>query len=271
MDTRPIGIFDSGLGGLTAVLALRELLPDENIIYFGDTARMPYGTKSVKELRQMALQDMQLLSDSGAKAIIAACGTVSSTAADVLASFHLPVFNVVDASVRAMVAMEGSGPLGVIATSASIQSGVFKRRITQLAPEKRVIALPCQPFVELIESGHSDPDDPAVQSCVAECLEPLRQQGVSALLLGCTHFGYLSEAIKNYLGEQVRLVEASRCAARSMAEYLRARAMTGGTGRTSYYTSGSAEEFARRASVLMGRNVSALVSAVPPMEVEDKG
>lgn len=268
MDNRPIGVFDSGLGGLTAVQALRELLPDENIIYFGDTARMPYGTKTVKQLRQMARQDMELLASKGVKAIIAACGTVSSTAADVLSAFHLPVFNVVDASVRAMAEAEG-GPLGVIATRASIESGVFKRRITQLAPEKKVIALPCQSFVELIESGHSRADDPAVQSCVAESLEPLREQGISALLLGCTHFGYLSEAISAYLGEDVRLVSASYCAAKSMSSYLKARAMTGGTGRVQYCTSGSGEEFAMHASRLLGRNVSALVSEVSPMEVDN--
>jgi len=269
MDNRPIGVFDSGLGGLTAVQALRELLPDENIIYFGDTARMPYGTKTVKALRQMALQDMELLASRDVKAIIAACGTVSSTAADVLSSFHLPVFNVVDASVRAMAEIEGSGPLGVIATRASIESGVFKRRITQLAPEKKVIAVPCQSFVELIESGHSAPDDPMVQDCVAQSLEPLRQQGISALLLGCTHFGYLSEAIRAYLGDEVKLVSASWCAAKSMSSYLKARAMTGGTGRVQYCTSGSAQEFSQRASQLMGRNISGLVSAVSPMEVEN--
>ena len=269
MDNRPIGVFDSGLGGLTAVQALRELLPDENIIYFGDTARMPYGTKSVKALRQMALQDMELLADRGVKAIIAACGTVSSTAADVLSAFRLPVFNVVDASVRAMAEIEGSGPLGVIATRASIESGVFKRRISQLAPEKKVIALPCQSFVELIESGHSEARDPLVQKCVAESLEPLKDRGISALLLGCTHFGYLDEAIKAYLGDGVKLVSASHCAARSMSSYLKARAMTGGSGRVSYLTSGSGDEFARRASDLMGRNISALVSCVSPMEVDN--
>ena len=268
MDNRPIGVFDSGLGGLTAVQALRELLPDENIIYFGDTARMPYGTKTVKQLRQMALQDMELLAERGVKAIIAACGTVSSTAADVLSSFHLPVFNVVDASVRAMAEIEGSGPLGVIATRASIESGVFKRRITQLAPEKKVIAVACQSFVELIESGHSDADDPQVQKCVAESLQPLREQNISALLLGCTHFGYLSEAISGYLGDDVKLVSASYCAAKSMSSYLKARAMTGGTGRVQYCTSGDVRDFSQNASRLMGRNIAPLVSAVTPMEVD---
>ena len=269
MDNRPIGVFDSGLGGLTAVQALRELLPDENIIYFGDTARMPYGTKSVKVLRQMAQQDMDFLASLGAKAIIAACGTVSSTAADVLSAFHLPVFNVVDASVRAMASVEGSAPLGIIATSASIKSRVFKNRIAQKCPGRAVIALPCQDFVELIESGHSAANDPLVRQSVMKNLAPMAENGVCALLLGCTHFGYLSQAIHNYLGKDVKLISASRCAAESMKSYLNAQKMTGGSGRTVYYTSGSAEEFTEHASRLLGQSIAGQVKSVSPMEVDE--
>lgn len=269
MDNRPIGIFDSGLGGLTAARVLRELLPNEDIIYFGDTARMPYGTKSVKALRQMAQQDMELLDSMGVKAIIAACGTVSSTAADVLSAFHLPVFNVVDSSVRAMAAMAGDAPLGIIATEASIRSRVYKNRIAQKCPGREVIALPCQSFVELIESGHSDAGDPLVQQVVREALKPMKESGVCALLLGCTHFGYLSEAIRDYLGEDVRLVSASRCAAESMKNYITAHKMTGGSGRTTYYTSGSVQEFTQHASRLMGFSLAGQVEAVEAMEVDE--
>ena len=269
MDNRPIGVFDSGLGGLTAVQALRELLPDENIIYFGDTARMPYGTKSVKALRQMAQQDMDFLASLDVKAIIAACGTVSSTAADVLSSFHLPVFNVVDSSVQAMAELEGSAPLGIIATSASIKSRVFRNRISHKCPGRAVIALPCQDFVELIESGHSAPGDPLVRSSVAKNLTPMAENGVCALLLGCTHFGYLSDAIHNYLGKDVKLISASRCAAESMKSYLSARKMTGGSGITTYYTSGSPVEFAQHASRLLGISIAGQVRGVSPMEVDE--
>ena len=269
MDNRPIGVFDSGLGGLTAVQALRELLPDENIIYFGDTARMPYGTKSVKALRQMAQQDMEFLDSLGVKAIIAACGTVSSTAADVLSSFHLPVFNVVDSSVHAMAAVPGSAPLGIIATSASIKSRVFKNRISHKCPGRAVIALPCQDFVELIESGHSSAKDPVVRRSVAKNLTPLAENGVCALLLGCTHFGYLSQAIHNYLGEDVQLISASRCAAESLKSYLSAQKMTGGSGETLYYTSGSCEEFTEHASRLLGCSIAGQVRSIAPMEVDE--
>ena len=269
MDNRPIGVFDSGLGGLTAVQALRELLPDENIIYFGDTARMPYGVKSVKALRQMSQQDMDFLASLGVKAIIAACGTVSSTAADVLSAFHLPVFNVVDSSVHAMASIEGSAPLGIIATNASIKSRVFKNRIAHKCPGRAVIAVPCQDFVELIESGHSAANDPLVRKSVAKNLTPMAENGVCALLLGCTHFGYLSQAIHNYLGKDVKLVSASHCAAESLKKYLTAQKMTGGSGQTVYYTSGSAEEFTQRASRLLGYSIAGQVRSISPMEVDE--
>ena len=270
MDNRPIGIFDSGLGGLTAAEALRELLPDENIIYFGDTARMPYGTKQVGTLRKMAVQDMQFLASLGVKAIIAACGTVSSTAPDLLAAFPLPVFNVVDASVRAMAATEGDLPLGVIATSASIRSGVFKSRISELCPGREIIALPCQSFVELIEQGHSHRDDPLVQQAVAAELAEMKGKGVESLLLGCTHFGHVGEAIRDYLGEPLRLVSASHCAAADLRDYLVAQDMTGGTAQERFYTSGSVEAFTEMASLLLGRDIAGQVWQTRPMEMEDE-
>ena len=267
MDNRPVGIFDSGLGGLTAVSALRELLPDENIIYFGDTARMPYGTKSVLQLRCMAQQDMELLEARNVKAILAACGTVSSTASDILAAFRLKVFNVVDAAVEAVAKTEGNAPIGVIATDASIKSGVFKRKIEALCPDREVIALPCQDFVKLIESGHTGEDDIEVIKSVEGYLRPMKEKGVAALLLGCTHFGYLSAPISAYLGENVRLVSASHCAALSMRDYLVSHGMTGGGGSTQYITSGDKAQFAELASRLLGESVEDKTAEIDFMEV----
>lgn len=256
MDHRPIGIFDSGLGGLTAVMALRKLLPDENIIYFGDTARMPYGTKSVPMLRKMAQQDMELVAKYGVKAIIAACGTVSSTAPDVLERFPIPVFNVVDAPVLKMASVPGDAPLGVIATETSIRSGVFAGKISKLCPGREIIPIPCQDFVRIIESGHTDASDSVVCECVEKCLSPLSGKGISSLLLGCTHFGFLSQAISAYLGEDIELVSAAACAAESTAAYLRCLELTGGEGKTQYITSGDREQFVRLSSRLLGEDTS---------------
>ncbi len=256
MDHRPIGVFDSGLGGLTAVTAIKELLPEENIVYFGDTARMPYGTKSPPVLRKMAQQDMELIAGYGVKAMIAACGTISSIAPDVLLQFPVPVFNVVDAAVNRTVRIGGNAPLGIIATQASIKSGVFAGKIAALCPGREIIALPCQDFVRIIEEGHTDPNDPVVTECVQEALSPLRGKKISALLLGCTHFGFLSEAIRAYLGEDVRLVSASACAAEALTVYLEENALTGGSGNIRYLTSGSREQFAELSSRLLGEDTA---------------
>lgn len=251
MDNRPVGIFDSGLGGLSALRVLRQLLPGENIVYFGDTGRNPYGVRSPEELRRMAREDMELAASFGAKAIIAACGTVSSTAPDVLAAFRLPVFNVIDASVAALAAVPGDAPLGVIATSASIKNGAFKRRLTALCPGREIVDGACQDFVRLIEQGHTDEHDPQLVAAVEEYLAPLKARGVCALLLGCTHFDFAEHAIRNYIGREVRIVSASGCTAQSMCDYLRAHDLTGAGGATEYYTSGSAESFAANAGALL--------------------
>lgn len=265
MDNRPIGIFDSGLGGLTALRAFRELMPEEDIIYFGDTGRVPYGSRPAEQLRIMAQQDLDFLADKGVKAIIAACGTVSSIAPELLAEYKLPAVGVVQAGAQELSKHGGTGTLGVIATQASINSGAYRRTLAGLCPGREVIAIACPEFVPLIESGHSAPEDALVRAAVERQLRPIKAAGVTALLLGCTHYGIIGAAIANYLGAGVELVSASVSAARRLSGLLRDRDMTGGSGREIYYTSGSGEEFSRLAGALLGREgVSAC--EVPIME-----
>ena len=196
MDNRPIGIFDSGLGGLTAVMALRRLMPEENIVYFADSARVPYGEKSREELLVMARQDLDLLASFSAKAIIAACGTVSSNAPHILEGYPLPVCGVLNPGIEAMARVPGRAPLGIIATAASIKAGAFRRALTEKAPGRQIIDLPCPDFVPLIESGHTSPQDPALRRAVEEALAPVKAAGAGALLLGCAHDGWGSAAIR---------------------------------------------------------------------------
>ncbi|MGI5976664.1 MAG: glutamate racemase [Candidatus Limivicinus sp.] len=267
MDNRPVGIFDSGLGGLTAARALRELLPEENIIYFGDTARCPYGKRTIGQIRAMARQDMELVRSFGAKAIIAACGTVSCAAEEDFKTFPVPVFSVIDPGVRAMAAVEGDGPLGIIATAASIKSGVIHGRLQALCPDREIVDAPCQNFVELIEHGHTSPEDGLVQKTVAEYLRPMKEKGVSALLLGCTHFGFLAESISRYMGEDVQLISAARCSAKSMRDYLVENSLTGKGGKDTYYTSGNRAQFCSNASRLLKEDLNEKVFAVKGLEV----
>ena len=267
MDQRPIGIFDSGLGGLTALAALQRLLPDEKIIYFGDTARMPYGTKSVPELRIMARQNMELLDGCGVKTILAACGTVSSIAPDVLKAYPLPVFNVVDAPVEEISKLDDEAPIGIIATQASIQSRVYERKIAAVCPGREILPIACQDFVRLIESGHLDNRDAEVRESVRGYLEPMKRRGVGTLLLGCTHFGFLADAIRDFLGENVRLVSASDCAAGSVRDYLVSHSMTGTEGGVRCLTSGSREQFISLSTKLLGTDTAEFTVHTEPMEV----
>jgi glutamate racemase len=265
MDNRPIGFFDSGLGGLTAVRALRRILPDENIIYFGDTARMPYGPRPAQQLRVMARQDLDFVAARGVKCILAACGTVSSNAPDVLAAYPVRSFDVLSSTVRE-TARTVRGPVGVIATAACIRSGAFQRALAAACPENEVVAVACPAFVPLIESGRFSPDDEALRAAVAEYLAPIREKGAAALILGCTHYGLIEEAIRRFLGEGPRLIEAAACAAGELAGWLKENDLCGGAGEEHFCTSGSAEDFARLSAVFLGRPPHGAVEQVPEME-----
>ena len=263
MDNRPIGIFDSGLGGLTAVKALRQLLPEEHLIYFADSGRLPYGGRSRSQLRRMARQDLDLMASHGVKAVLVACGTVSSNAPDLLEENAIPTFGVMKASVEAMARLPGTGALGVIATEATIRSGAFEAALRELCPDRPIIALPCPKLVPLIEFGHIRPDDPLLQEAMDD-LAPLR--GADALLLGCTHYGIVAEAIRQALGPHTRLLEASGCGAEALRDYLVRRDLTGGQGQELFLTSGPAEEFQAAASLFLGRGRAISARRIPPME-----
>ncbi|MDO5444717.1 MAG: glutamate racemase [Eubacteriales bacterium] len=267
MDNRPIGIFDSGLGGLTAMSALRELMPAETILYFGDTSRCPYGTKTREELRRFASGNLELLASMGAKAVIAACGTVSANAPEILSSFRIPVVNVIDPVVRAVAENKeaASGPVAVIATKASIGNGAFQRKLQSACSGREVVAVPCQDFVALCESGHISPDDVLLREKVREYLEPVKASGASEMILGCTHFGIISEAITAYLGDDVRLLSASEFAAREMKNLLEASGSAaeqsdagGHTGEIRYYTSGDTLEFEMLAERILNTEIKAV-------------
>ena len=266
MDIRPIGIFDSGLGGLTAIRALRKELPHENIVYFADTARMPYGARPAEELRRMARQDLDFVASKGVKCILAACGTVSSTAPDVLEGYEIRTFNVISATVRE-AAKHAEKPIGVIATAASIRSGGFQRSLEAACPGAEIIPVACPAFVPLIESGKYSPDDAELRAAVAEYLGPIRERGAGSLILGCTHYGLIEQAIRAFLGDEVILTEASACAARELADYLRGQEGCGTGGDEQFFTSGSAEEFTSHASLFLGRAPRTAVRHVPAMEV----
>lgn len=270
MDNRPIGVFDSGFGGLTAVRALRSLCPGENIVFFADNGRAPYGGRPAAQLRAMAAQDLELTASRGAKAIIAACGTVSSNASDLLRRYPVPTIGVLDAAVEEIRHETACGPVGVIATEASVRSGAFERALHRACPEREIVSAACPDFVPLIESGRCSAGDPALREAVERYLRPLKKRGVETLLLGCTHYGLIAGTITQLMGEEVRLVEASVCAARQMKLYLDRQGLRGGNGLLHCLTSGSRERFRSLAPMFLGQTDAPQTDVVPVMPAEEE-
>lgn len=246
MDKRPVGVFDSGLGGLTAVRELRKLLPHEDIVYFGDTGRVPYGTRGSAIIRQYARQDIAFLLGQGVKLILAACGTVSSTyPPGEAAGLPVPYLGVVDATARAAAAATRSGRIGIIGTAATIRSGSYERALHALLPGVSTFAKACPLFVPLVENGHVAPDD-AVSSLVAEeYLAPVRAARVDTLIMGCTHYPLLAPIIGRVMGPEVALIDSGREAAHAVRAQLAAMGLlneAGGSVR--YYVTDSTDQFA---------------------------
>ncbi len=267
MDRRPIGVYDSGIGGLTGLKALRALLPGEELIYFSDSGRMPYGSRSDAELCRIARQDMDYLASFGVKAILAACGTISSAAAAVLRDYPIPAFGVVAPAVEALAAVPGDAPLGILATEASIRSGLFTRPLEARCPGREIVGLPCPEFAPLIEAGHIRPDDPVLRESVARALEPIRGVRFGALLLGCTHYGIIEESMRAFLGADAPLVSAAACGARALCGDLEARGLVSdGRGGARYYVSGGRREFERFAEHYLGEGAVRAEQA-PIMEI----
>ena len=266
MSNQAIGVFDSGLGGLTAVRQLQELLPGENIVYFGDTARVPYGTKGRDVILSYAQQDIAFLLTKNVKFVLAACGTVSSTYPKE-AGRALPVgyMGVVEPTCRAAAQTSRTGRIGVIATEASISSGIYQSTLSALLPNAVVTAKACPLFVPLVESGHFSPTDRMAALAAEEYLAPLKEDGIDTLILGCTHYPLLAPVISAQMGPAVTLVDSGKEAALALREKLAAAhllnpAQTGGS--THYYVSDAPDRFRRLAGIFLGEHVSEHVGHV---------
>lgn len=261
MDRRAIGVFDSGLGGLTAARVLEETLPYENIIYFGDTANMPYGPRDREDIIRLAVQNTEFLLGMDVKAILVACGTVSSNALDSLREkYALPFFGVIEAAATAAAEATETLRVGVIATEASIRSGAYRRELEAQGRNVRVFESACPSFVPLVESGHYSPKDSLVKAAVEAELRELKRRDVDTLILGCTHFPLLGEAIADYMGPEVHLVSCGGEAALALGEYLHREGKLNPDrekGEHSYFTSGDQEAFSSCAGVFLGHSIKA--------------
>lgn len=266
MDSRPIGVFDSGLGGLTAVREITALLPGEDIIYFGDTGRVPYGSRSRETIIHYARQDVAFLRSFDLKAIVIACGTVSSTALEVLERENsIPILGVVAPSAQAAAEASRNGIIGLIGTQATIRAGAYDRYIRALRPGARLVENACPLFVPLVENGRFRPGDPVAELVAREYLAPLKQAGVDTLVLGCTHYPLLQEVIAGEMGPEVTLIDSGAQSARAALRLLAAQDSLNSpdhTGTCRYFVSDTVDSFEELASIFLGRDVAGEVAQV---------
>jgi len=259
MDNRPIGVFDSGLGGLTGVRELRKRLPHEDIIYFGDTGRVPYGSRSPEIILQYARQDIAFLLSKNVKCIMAACGTVSSTyPASEAAALPVPYLGVVDAAAREAAFATRSRRIGVIGTAATVRSRSYETLLRRLVPGAEITARACPLFVPLVENGyvdHSGEEKQQVTRLVAaQYLAPVREAGVDTLILGCTHYPLIKEMIGEYMGRNVVLVDPAKTAAHHLECLLSERGLRASheIGKAHFYVSDAPESFVQTADLFLG-------------------
>lgn len=267
----PIGIFDSGVGGLTVYRALHEGLPQERFVYLGDTARVPYGTKSLPTVERYAVENARFLEARGIKLLVVACNTASALALPAIrASVAVPVIGVIEPGAKAAVEASEGGRIGIIATEATVRSGAYSRAIRELTPTAEVLERACPLFVALAEEGWAESD--VARQVAAEYLTDLGSERVDALVLGCTHYPILRRVIQETVGRDVRLIDSGEAAAKSVEsllerENLRRRGFDTATGQLlkerarerrlcddldHFYVTDAEERFARVAERFLG-------------------
>ncbi|MBE6911814.1 MAG: glutamate racemase [Ruminococcaceae bacterium] len=263
MDNRPIGVFDSGLGGLTAVSEIMKILPDEEIVYFGDTARVPYGTRGTDTIMRYVREDIDFLKSFDIKAVVMACGTASSVSLPFIQDeYDIPIIGVVRPAVEAAVRATNNGKIGIIGTSATIKSRSYEREILKKLPGSEIQTAACPLFVPLVENGRTDPDDIVLYTMVEEYLTPIKKSGVDTLIMGCTHYPIIERTIAKFMGDEVTLINPGREAAKFLKESENTEKRVG-KGKYSFFVSDDREGFIANASKFLGGRLSGEVSLAP--------
>lgn len=255
---RPIGVFDSGVGGLSVLRALERRLPGENYIYFGDTARAPYGNRSAEEIRRFNKEIGSWLLEQGCKMLLVACNTSTVLGMEVIkAMAAIPVFGMMEATLAGSLSAEEDSvwPIGFIATKGTVESGAYQKAFGGIAQDKLFYAQACPEFVPYVEKG--DIDGQEVMQAVRTYLAPLREAGIRTLILGCTHYPFLASAISSFLGPGIRLVDPALALADMVEASLKGEGLLndglGGAGnRRMFYCSGDKESFRLVGGALYG-------------------
>ena len=253
MDNRPIGIFDSGLGGLTVLRAIHELLPKENLVYFGDSGRTPYGTKSKETVIKYTFQDINFLLKQDVKMIVIACNTASACSLKVVKeAFDIPIVEVVEPGSKAACKQSKTGSIAVIGTPATISSGVYETAIKDCKPDARVYGKACPLFVPLVEEGWWEGE--ISEKIAYEYLKEYKNTDVDTLILGCTHYPMLQNVIRKVLGESVSLVNSAVEVANAVRRLLDENGLQGKNDKSTikYYTSDSIDKFTALGNMFLG-------------------
>lgn len=243
-----IGVFDSGMGGLTAIKQIVKMMPQEDIIYFGDTGRVPYGTRSKDTIIKYSCQDVRFLLSKGVDAILIACGTVSANAIDVLRKeFDVPIFGVVEAAAERACELTKNGKVGIIGTNATVKSGAYVEHIRSIREDIKTVSTPCPLFVPLVENGFTDKDDMITYLTAQRYLCDIKNFGADTLILGCTHYPIIAPVISKVLPD-VNLINTGAEAAKRLFEKVTPRI---GKGIIEYYVSDDVEYFKAAASTFL--------------------
>ena len=254
---KPIGVFDSGIGGLTVVKEIIKCLPNEDIVYFGDTARVPYGTKSPHTVIKFSIENTLFLLQFKVKLIVIACNTSSSYSIPILKTdFKVPIMGVINPGAEEAVKATRRGRIGVIGTAATIQSGAYEKEIKNINPRLKVFSRPCPLFVSLVEEGWLD--DKVTYAIAKRYLKPLKDKKIDTLILGCTHYPLLKEVIKYIMGPKVVLVDSAKQVACQVKEVLAWENLLSATRHNAkyiYYVSDESKKFAETAQRFLGRRI----------------
>ena len=247
-----IGIFDSGIGGLTVVKAITERIPGYDIIYSGDTARTPYGNKSPETVIEYAVQDTTFLLNNGAKIIVMACNTASSVAFDIIEKrFDAPVFEVITPAAELALESSRKMAIGVIGTRATVKSGIYEKKIKALNPGARIYSVACPLLVPLVEEGWIDRPETAM--IVKKYLHPLKVRQIDTLILGCTHYPLLKHVIQRKIGKRINIIDSSTGVAGKVEKFLKERpdidSLLSKNGKTRIFVSDVTDQFAKTARV----------------------
>ena len=265
MRERPIGIFDSGIGGLTALKEISRIMPNEDIIYFGDTSRVPYGDKNIETIRLYAKQDFSFLMCKSVKLIVAACGTVSSLPDFSCLNPGVPAKGVVQPACIAAVKATKNKRIGVIGTNSTVRSNSYKNQIYSLMPEALVYQKACPMFVPIIESGDIKSHKEDLIKYATEYLAAFNSLGIDTLILGCTHYRIIKDVIKAALAEDIKLIDPGKEVASSVFELIKNKDIFTKKhlpGRVEIFISGEKGKFVRIANSFLGIDVEKNVKTI---------